>query len=282
MNRLTYLIAMLAVLYGVVNGVMNDEVGGGVDNDGSRRPRHAAPAPAPQQAGPGGPTIEVDVGSKGSSTGTAFAITDNGWWLTARHVADGCDAIWIQTAPRKGLRALEVHLHPNADLALLRTRAGRAPLDLTQTMPGRGENGFALGYPQGQPGEVHARAIGQARMRSVGRYRINEPILAWAEVTRRPRDLPALGGLSGGPMLDDQGRVVGVLVATSKRRGRVMTTAQSSIHEFLMQFPEALGGLGAQTLPLSSNSFTARGQTLRRDLTIAKVFCRVRQTRRRP
>jgi len=149
-------------------------------------------------------------------------------------------------------------------------------------MPGRGENGFALGYPQGQPGEVHARAIGQARMRSVGRYRINEPILAWAEVTRRPRDLPALGGLSGGPMLDDQGRVVGVLVATSKRRGRVMTTAQSSIHEFLMQFPEALGGLGAQTLPLSSNSFTARGQTLRRDLTIAKVFCRVRQTRRRP
>ena len=41
------------------------------------------------------------MGTKGSSTGTAFAITDDGWWLTARHVAHGCDTDWIQAAPRK-------------------------------------------------------------------------------------------------------------------------------------------------------------------------------------
>ncbi|MBT4489219.1 MAG: serine protease, partial [Rhodospirillaceae bacterium] len=143
-------------------------------------------------------------------------------------------------------------------------------------------SGFSLGYPQGKPGDVHARAMGQARMKSVGRYHINEPILAWAEVTRRPSNLPALGGLSGGPMLDDQGRVVGVLVASSKRRGRVMTTAQSSIQELLAQFPEAQSSPGALPRPIDGASFTARGQTLRRDLTIAKVICKVRQARRRP
>ncbi len=285
MNRFTYLIAMLAVLYGVANGLM----GAG---DGIRRPEiapplhrtplHRTPSRQPSQTAPRGPTISIDVGAKGSSTGTAFAITEDGWWLTARHVAHGCDAIWLQTAPRKGWRVQEVHLHPNADLALLRTRSGRSPLRLATAMPGRGQNGFSLGYPQGRAGDVHARVLGQARLKSVGRYRINEPILAWAEVTRRPADLPALGGLSGGPMLDDQGRVVGVLVASSKRRGRVMTTAPSSIWELLAQFPEAQVRPGAPSRPIDDRSFTARGKTLRGELTIAKVICRVKRARRRP
>lgn len=294
MNRLTYLLAFCAVLYGVGSAMF----GGG---EGPRRPRESIAPPRqsspPQtpppmqssQTGPRGPTIEIEVGTKGSSTGTAFAITDDGWWLTARHVAHGCDTVWIQTAPRKGFRVLEIHLHPNADLALLRTQgrpAGRAPLRLAGDVPGRGADGFSLGFPEGRAGDIHARAIGQARMRSVGRYRINEPILAWAEVTRRPRDLPALGGLSGGPMLDDQGRVVGVLVASSKRRGRVMTTSQTSIQELLAQFPAAQSSPGAPvghaTQPISSDSFISRGQDLRQDLTIAKVICQVRQTRRRP
>ncbi|MDP6876817.1 MAG: serine protease [Alphaproteobacteria bacterium] len=280
MNRLTYLIAILAVLYGVVSALMGE--GGG-----ARRPAPEAAVPAPSRPAPSGPTIEVDVGDKGSSTGTAFAITDDGWWLTARHVAHGCDAIWLQTAPRKGWRVTQVHLHPNADLALLRTRSGRAPLALARGAPGRGADGFSLGYPQGRPGDVHARVLGQARLKSTGRYRINEPVLAWAEVSRQPHDLPALGGLSGGPMLDDRGRVVGVLVASSKRRGRVMTTAQTSIHELLAQYPAAreaaeLGGGDVLPAQIDGNSFTDTGKTLRRDLTIAKVLCKVRQGRRRP
>ena len=276
MNRVTYLLAILAVLYGILNAILGD-------HDGPRRPQEAVSvAPPPPKASPRGPTIEIKVGAKGSSTGTAFAITDDGWWLTARHVSHGCDAIWIQTAPHKGLRVKEIHFHPNADLALLRTQTGRAPLSLARAAPDRGADGFSLGYPQGRSGDVHARAIGWARMKSFGRYHINEPILAWAEVTRRPSDLSALGGLSGGPMLDDRGRVAGVLVASSKRRGRVMTTAQSSINELLTQFPQALNAPVALARPIDAKNFTEHGQTLRRKLTIAKVICKVRQTRRRP
>ena len=280
MNRLTYLIAVLAVLFGAVNALLD----GG---DGPRRPPQAIVPPFPQRqdpgvAGPRGPVIEVDVGDKSSSTGTAFAISSDGWWLSARHVADGCDDLWIQTAPRKGLRAMEVYLHPNADLALLRTRAGRAPLSLAMEAPARGQDGFSLGYPQGQPGEVHARVMGQARLKSVGRYRSNEPVVAWAEVDRRPNSLPALGGLSGGPMLDDQGRVVGVLVASSKRRGRVMTTSQTSIHDLLAQYPAAQASPGAGIRPIDGANYAALGDALRRELTVAKVICQVRRTRRRP
>lgn len=277
MNVFVYLLALIAALYGILSAINSAK-------EGLRRPRDVAAIPAPTKISPRSPTIEIDVSTKGSSTGTAFAIAKNGWWLTARHVAHGCDAIWIQTGPRKGLRVNDVKFHPNADLALLRTQTGFVPLSLSYATPGRGDDGYSLGYPQGNPGDVHARAIGSARMRSVGRYHINEPVLAWAEIKRRPYDLGALGGLSGGPMLNDSGRVVGVLVASSKRRGRVMTTAQSSIKELLVQLPQAQNKRDTSFLvnSIGARNFTARGQALRQKQIIAKVICKVRQKRRRP
>jgi serine protease Do len=35
--------------------------------------------------------------------GSAFAISQDGWWLTARHVVDGCEAIGLIVSPRRGL-----------------------------------------------------------------------------------------------------------------------------------------------------------------------------------
>ncbi|MDP6343455.1 MAG: hypothetical protein QF491_07985, partial [Alphaproteobacteria bacterium] len=99
---------------------------------------------------------------------------------------------------------------------------------------------------------------------------------------RRPDDLPGLGGLSGGPMLDGRGRVVGVMVAASKRRGRVMTTAQSSMRELLAQIPDGFGDDAATAGDIRGGSFTERGDSLRQNLTVAKVLCRVGQPRRRP
>jgi hypothetical protein len=65
-----------------------------------------------------------------------------------------------------------------------------------------------------------------------------------------------------------------------------MTTSQTSIQELLAKFPAAQSSPGAPvgqaTQPISSDSFISRGQDLRQDLTIAKVICQVRQTRRRP
>ena len=275
MNAFVYLLALLAALYGIVSAIMSAQ-------EGLRRPQISVSIPPPSRVGPSGPVIEIEVGTKGSSTGTAFAITKDGWWLTARHVAHGCDAIWLQTGPRKGIRVQDVKFHPNADLALLRTQTGRVPLRLSDTALGRGDDGYSLGYPQGQPGDVHARAIGQARMKSVGRYHITEPILAWAEIKRRPHDLPALGGLSGGPMLNGQGQVAGVLVASSKRRGRVMTAAQSSIRELLAQVSGLQNIRGVRQQTVNSQNFTTRGKALRQALTITKVICKVSKARRRP
>ncbi len=277
LDRLAYLAAILALLYAGASHLRFPE------GEDARRPavRFAAPPPdsRPPAAAPGAPVLTIEVPEKRPSTGTAFAI-GGGWWLTARHVADGCDSVGLVTAPRRAARARRVVLHPDADLALLSADLDPEPLPLATASLRRGQDGFAIGYPQGAPGDVHARFMGRARLRSVGRYRTDEPILAWAERRRVPDRLPALGGLSGGPMLDERGAAIGVTVAASERRGRVMTSDPASIRWLLAEAGVAPDP-DAQAAVFAAGNFTGRGDELRKDLRVAKVVCDVRGPYRR-
>ncbi len=120
-------------------------------------------------------------------------------------------------------------------------------------------------------------------MRTTVRYRHTEPVIAWAERRRSPQT-DTLGGLSGGPALNAKGEIVGVTVASSKRRGRVMTTAPSSLETMLSMArvqPAGIPSAGLNAGPRNGN-FIEYGTALRRQLTVAQVICRVGSGRRRP
>ena len=277
LDRLAYLAAIIALLYASSSYLRFPP------DEASRRPsvRYAEVVPdmrAPVVA-PRVHVVTIQVPEKQPSTGTAFAIGE-GWWLTARHVADGCDAIGLVTSPRQAVRAQQVVIHPNADLALLSLRLDPEPFAFLNESLQQGQDGFAIGYPQGSPGDVHAQLMGRVRMKSVGRYRTNEPILAWAERGRVPNSLPALGGLSGGPMFNERGQVIGVLVAASERRGRVMTSDPTSVR-WLMDQAGLIPDPNARPIDLGVNNFVEQGDELRDDLRVAKVLCDVRQPSRR-
>ena len=217
------------------------------------------------------PEIRVGLGQKTDSTGTAFAVDDRGWWITARHVADQCRQIKLLFPGRRGMRVNRVVQHPNADLALLHTGSVHTTLRLSTEPLYVGQNGYHVGYPQGRPGEVWSTLLGRRRMRISGRYRTNEPIVAWAERRRHPGNLPSLGGLSGGPTLDDAGRVVGALIAESNRRGRVYTTAPASVRQLVPEH-QSLRARG-NNVDLSPSQLLPKSEKLRREARIAKVIC---------
>lgn len=279
-NALTYVVAFVAVVYGVGSGLLGDS------EPDPRRPPVERVVPAPQYPsvpplrGGSRQVVTIDVGEKENSIGTGFSVGP-GWWLTARHVVDGCDVVGIVTGPRRGVRAHRVHLHPDADLALLEIPTERKIFPFATTSLQRNQAGYSVGYPQGQPGAVYATLMGQLRMRSVGRYRIEEPVVAWAEKRRIPNDLPALGGLSGGPMFDVTGAVVGVLVAASDRRGRVMTTAPSSMAALIAAHNVDVQR-GGGDVAFSGRDLPAIGKRLRGSLRVAKVVCQLTGPRRRP
>ncbi len=126
-----------------------------------------------------------------------------------------------------------------------------------------------------------SKLLGRRNLRTTGRYRQTEPVIAWAEQARAPQT-DTLGGISGGPALNAAGEIVGVTIASSRRRGRVYTTAPISMDSMLkLADARARGrpsaGLGAP----SPDGYVEYGVALRRQLTVAMVVCRVGKKRRR-
>lgn len=204
-------------------------------------------------------------------SGTAFSIAGDGRWVTARHVVEGCRRPALDIGGGRAVAA-DVRLAPKADVALLLTQGGPPALPLAVDKPlRRGQRAFHPGYPQGKPGEVTSRLLGREMLKVRGRGARDEPVLAWAEVGRTDGLNGALSGLSGGPVLDREGRVIGVTIAESPRRGRIYTTAPDT-------FGPAIRGeqrADERTLgePITVENYGRVADTLRRDLRVAQVVC---------
>lgn len=214
--------------------------------------------------------VDVDYKSQ-NSVGTAFAVDRRGTFVTARHVIDGCREVSLVRGNRL-FQTSVVGAASNRDFAVLSVPGVTVePFSLQETAPARGEDGFMMGYPQGEPADVYATVIGTTTMRSRGRYTINERVVAWVERERKPAFGGSLGGISGGPVFGENGKIIGTVVAGAPRRGRVYTTNPRVFREagLIQQDNET----GASHL-LSRDSYANEGARYRRSMQIAQVYCR--------
>jgi len=215
------------------------------------------------------PNILIDIDAPSSGIGTAFAINKTGTWLTARHVVDGCDHVGLRMSDEKFL-PVTTEISQEYDLATLTGDWKRSPIRSDLYSPRYlGENGFFFGFPQGRPGEVTGKLLGRGRMKVKGRYNTNESILAWAESGRSAGLKGSLGGLSGGPVLDKDGEIIGVVAAESIRRGRIYSVVPRNLRE-LVTYDKTFK---ARSIALSSYGLQA--DVYRRNRQIVQVLCLV-------
>jgi S1-C subfamily serine protease len=249
----------------------------------SRQERADAPEPPPpapevegQTLGPASPfdpSVVVEVPDEATpATGTAFSIADSGVWLTARHVVDGCRTTAIVVGAGQGVAA-RVQIDPRGEAAILTTDGGAPPLPLALSENlKRGARAFHPGYPQGEPGEATSRLIGRETLVVRGRGARTEPVLVWAETGRTEGLRGTLGGLSGAPALDAEGRVIGVTIAESPRRGRIYTTAPETVMATLASTHRRyVAPQSGQTI--TPDNYFRVADSLRRDLRVAQVVC---------
>lgn len=219
------------------------------------------------------PTIVVDTGHGPfqPASGTAFAISEQGDWMTARHVVEGCRRAAVVVAGAQAVEA-RIRYSPRTDVALLSTEGGPVALPIASGPLRVGQRAFHPGFPQGSPGEATTRLLGRETLRVKGRGERDEPVLAWVEVGRTSGLGGTLEGLSGAPALDSQGRVIAVTVAEAPRRGRIYTSAPESVRIAIAQSRRGQmeTGLGE---PITVSNYGRVADSLRRELRVAQVVC---------
>jgi S1-C subfamily serine protease len=205
-------------------------------------------------------------------SGTAFSVSSAGVWLTARHVVDGCRRVAVVVADGRGVVAQVTASH-DADVAVLKTEGGGPPLPVAdRAVLYDGQRAFHPGYPKGEPGEATSIYLGRDEWRDPARGARPQAVMALAESGRTDGASGSLAGLSGAPVLDGSGRVVGVTLGESPRRGRLYAAPSEAIRSALARAKVDLTGL-AQAEPLDVDNYGRVADGLRRDLRVAEVAC---------
>jgi putative serine protease PepD len=146
-------------------------------------------------------------GSGGQAEGSGFVIDRQGHIVTNAHVIDGAASITVHFSSGKTVEATVVGTDASSDLAVLRVDVPASQLDPlplgTSASVDVGESVIAIGSPFGLPGSVTAgivSAVGRTVQAPNG-YSIANTVQTDAAINH---------GNSGGPLLDANGRVVGV------------------------------------------------------------------------
>src|SRR5436190_1239928 len=157
-------------------------------------------------------------GREGSQQGlgTGFVIDKRGLIATNLHVIGEARPITVQTADGKSLSVKAIHASDRAlDLAVLQVEAmDLVPLELSDEKTAAGEPVVVMGNPHGLKHSVVSGVISGAREID-GRTMLQLAV-------------PVEPGNSGGPVLDMQGRVLGVVTmksAVTENLGFAVTVA---------------------------------------------------------
>ena len=147
--------------------------------------------------------------ARGGGSGSASVITDDGFLLTSAHVVAGAERASASFADGTDVVADVIGRDPLSDLAVLRARGPvPPPVEFGDASALRvGQLVVALGNPLGLAGSFSAGVIS-------GLGRTINPSGAAAPLTNLIQfDAAVNPGSSAGPLLDRNGRVVGIVTA---------------------------------------------------------------------
>jgi len=146
-------------------------------------------------------------GQSQQALGSGFVIDKDGHIVTNYHVVQGATSIEVSFSNQDTVKAKVVGTDPSTDLALLQVDApakALTPLSLADSDDVQvGDPVVAIGNPFGLERTVTAGIVSalQREVRSPNNYTIDHVIQT---------DAPINSGNSGGPLIDAQGRVIGV------------------------------------------------------------------------
>ena len=135
--------------------------------------------------------------------GSAFALNNKGYILTSYHMVKGADSIFIRNATTERALTTLVMSNPKLDLAILKIenkdlyKNWQVPFTLNEKSTDVGEKVFTLGYPRKE------MVYGEGSLSSLSGYS--------NDTNMYQISIPVNPGNSGGPLLDENGSIIGVI-----------------------------------------------------------------------
>lgn len=148
----------------------------------------------------------TSTGGKTSASGTGFFVSEDGYLITNQHVISGAKEIEVQDHRGRKFAATVVSSDSSNDVALLKIEADTFPITIAPaTATKKGAEVFTLGYPVvGIQGQEQKATFG----------RINALSGIQGDIRFFQIDVPIQPGNSGGPLVTDDGYVIGVVTAS--------------------------------------------------------------------
>jgi S1-C subfamily serine protease len=165
-------------------------------------------------------------------SGTGFAITNDGYFVTNYHVTEGADSVYIQNKDGEYFKAHIVSFDAKADVAVLKVehknfRFGKSEVPYTFASHKKtlGAQIYTLGYPQDEivynEGYISANNGFQGDSMQ---YRL---------------ELPASPGQSGAPVLDANGNIIGIVTGKeSESEGTTYAVSSKAVYELIQSLPK--------------------------------------------
>ncbi len=145
--------------------------------------------------------------------GTGFAINNEGYIITSLHMIKGADSVFIENSDISRTAAKIIFTDPKIDVAILQIdkadiyKEWNLPFVFSNRNCDLGEKVFTLGYPRKDI------VYGEGSLSSLSGYH--------SDTTMYQISIPVNPGNSGGPLLDEQGAVIGLV------RGKI-TSAEAT------------------------------------------------------
>lgn len=139
----------------------------------------------------------------GNYGGTGFAISSNGYIVTNLHVINKADSIYIQNNKGESFKVKTVYTDNQYDIAILKIDDKKfiplaaLPYSLKRNTTKIGENVYTLGFPKDDA------VLGEGYVSSKNGFT--------GDTTQYQISIPVNPGNSGGPLLDNNGNLVGVI-----------------------------------------------------------------------
>lgn len=135
--------------------------------------------------------------------GSAFALNNKGYIVTSFHMINGADSVFVQNNTLERTLAKVILSDAKLDLAVLKienteiTKNWQVPFSFIEKSSEIGEKIFTLGFPRKDI------VYGEGSLSSLSGYS--------NDTTMYQISIPVNPGNSGGPLLDEQGNVIGVV-----------------------------------------------------------------------